>query len=192
MAPEGDGIKGNPPYADDPSRDRYYIVPDGEAIDRNPRTEPQLSLSQKLTQDPEKRKTLIKDATKVLEAEVDSKSGMSGLAVKGVFKVVKGLQPGFIPKAIDDLLDEFVQRVEPFYDQWNADNENRDLRGHFVHHGSAVADALLGVTDERAKHSKHRKLVKAYEKLRPKGKEHVQAAMSRVGSMIDRQTVEYR
>ena len=64
-----------------------------------------MSLAQKLLQDPQRRNALIKDATKVLEAEVASKSGMSGMAVKGVFKVIKNLQPGFIPKAIDDLLE---------------------------------------------------------------------------------------
>jgi cytochrome P450 len=151
-----------------------------------------MSLAEKLTQDPVKRKQLIKDATKVLDAEVSGKSGISGLAVKGVFRVVKGFQPGFIPKAIDDLLDEFVTRIEPFYDSWVANPEGRDLRGHFVHHGSDVSDALLGVTDERAKHSKHKTLVKAYGKLRPRGKQHVQAAMPRVGEMIDRQTAEFR
>ena len=151
-----------------------------------------MSLAQKLTQDPEKRKRGVKDATQVLDAEVSSKSGVSGLAVKGVFKIVRNLQPGFISKAIDDLLDDFVARVEPFYDRWVANPEGRDLRAHFVHHGNDVADALLGVTDERAKHSKHSNLVKMYGKLRPKGKEHVQAAMPRVGEMIDRQTAEYR
>ncbi len=151
-----------------------------------------MSLAEKLTQDPEKRKKVIKDATQVLEAEVADKSGMTGLAVKGVFKVIKNFQPGFIPKAIDDLLDEFVGRVEPFYEQWVSDPGGRDLRGHFVQNGSDVADALLGVTDERAKHSKHKQLVKAYGKLRPRGKQHVQAAMPRVGEMIDRQTAEYR
>lgn len=151
-----------------------------------------MSLAQKLLQDPTRRKAVINDATKVLEAEVASKSGMSGMAVKGVFKVIKNLQPGFIPKAIDDLLDEFVGRVEPFYDSWVADAGGRDLRGHFVQNGSAVADALLGVTDERAKHSKHKQLVKAYGKLRPKGKEHVTAAMPRVGELIDRQTRDLR
>ena len=151
-----------------------------------------MSLAQKLTKDPERRKKLVQDATQVLDAEVAGKSGMSGLAVKGVFKVVKGLQPGFIPKAIDDLLDDFVVRIEPFYEQWTADHDGRDLRGHFVHHGSAVADALLGVTDDRAKHSKHKNLISLYGKLRPKGKQHVQEAMPRVGEMIDRQTAADR
>lgn len=151
-----------------------------------------MSLAQKLTQDPEKRKKVVKEATRVLEAEVDDKSGMSGLAVKGVFKVIKNLQPGFIPKAIDDLLDEFVARIEPFYDQWVADPGGNDLRAHFIKNGSDVSDALLGVTDDRAKNSKHKQLVKAYGKLRPKGKQHVLSAMPRVGDMIHRLTAEYR
>lgn len=150
-----------------------------------------MSLSQKL-QDKSKRHQVVLDAQGVLDAEVADKRGVSGLAVKATFKVVKGLQPNFVYKAIDDLLDEFVGRVEPFYEEWTRDPRGKDLAGYFTERGSEVADALLAVTDGRAEKSRHKNLVKAYGKLRPKGKEHVQAAMPRVGAMMDRQTREFR
>lgn len=141
-----------------------------------------------LTTDPEKRAQVVRDAEKVLDAEVSDKSGLSGMAVKGTFKVVKNLQPNFVPRAIDDLLEDFVKQLEPFWADWRSEDDDRSCKAYFVAKGDAVADALLSITDGRAANTRHKPLKKAYEKLRPKGKEHVVAAMPRVGALIERHT----
>ena len=146
-----------------------------------------MSVAQTLLEPP-KRDEVVRDAADVLNAEVADKRGVTGLAVKGCFKVVRGLKPGFIPQAIDDLLDDFVKKVEPFYVAWKDSEAASPLPEYFVSHGIEVADALLDITDERAKHSKHKTLVKTYGKLRPKGKEHVIASMPRVGALIEKHT----
>ena len=143
-----------------------------------------MSLKDHLTK-PGMREQVIKDASKVLDAEVSDKSGFSGVAVKAGFKVVRGLQPDFVPKAIDALLDDFVAQIEPFYNDWKAGGRGT-LKEHFVANGPAVAHALLQITDARAAKNPHKTLVKTYEKLRPKAKEHVVAAMPRVGLLIER------
>jgi len=145
-----------------------------------------MSLSETLLSDPSIRKQMVDAATSVLEAEVSDKRGITGIAVKGGFKVVKGVKPGIIPLTINDLLPEFVKAVEPFYDQWKANPGGRTVREHFVSNGPQVADALLAITDGRASKSTHRTLVKAYGKLRPMGKGHVTSAMPRVGELIAR------
>lgn len=137
---------------------------------------------------PPKRQEVIRDASQVLEAEVRDKKGVTGLAVKGTFKIVRGFRPNFVPQAIDDLLDDFMHKVEPFWAAWKENDEGKTCQQYFVAHGQEVADALLSITDERAKHSRHKTLVKAYGKLRPKGKEHVVQSMPRVGTLIERHT----
>ena len=146
-----------------------------------------MSLKDHLAQ-PGKREQIIKDATKVLDAEVSDKRGLSGVAVKAGFKVVRGLQPGFVPNAIDALLDDFITQIEPFYDAWKGGASTGSLKEHFVAQGPAVADALLKITDDRAAKSPHRTLVKTYGRLRPMGKDHVVTAMPRVGALIERHT----
>lgn len=143
-----------------------------------------------LTTKPERRAQVVRDAEKVLEAEVNDKSGFSGLAVKATFKVVKGLQPGFIPRAVDDLLDDFVRKLEPFWETWRANRGAVGCKQYFVANGEQVSDALLSITDGRAAKTKHAPLKKAYEKLRPTGKEHVLASMPRVGALIERNTAD--
>lgn len=142
-----------------------------------------------LTADAERRARIVRDAERVLDAEVSGKAGIGGLAVKATFKVVKGLQPGFIPSAVDDLLEDFVRNLEPHWETWRTSKEGTCAE-YFVTHSSEVADSLLSVTDGRAESTRHNTLKKAYLKLRPKGKEHVVASMPRVGAMIEKNTAD--
>ena len=143
-----------------------------------------------LTTEPERRAELVRDAEKVLDAEVSDKRGLAGMAVKGTFKVVKNLQPGFVPRAVDDLLNDFVGALEPIWDRWAASDDTSSCKEYFVANAGDVADALLSITDGRAENTKHKPLKKAYGKLRPMGKEHVIAAMPRVGALVERHTAD--
>ncbi|HCP46522.1 MAG TPA: hypothetical protein DIU15_10785 [Deltaproteobacteria bacterium] len=136
--------------------------------------------------DPQKRQNVIRDATDVLNAEVRDKGGVSGIAVKATFKMVRGISPDFIPTTIDALLDDFAGKVQPFYEAWEAGGRAGSCASYFQSRGGEVADALLSITDERARKSDHRTLVKAYQKLRPKGHAHVVASMPRVGALIEK------
>jgi hypothetical protein len=144
-----------------------------------------MAIAEQLLKSPN-REALVADATTILDAEVAGKSGLSGKFVKVAFRGVKSVRPGFVPHAIDDLLDDFVRQVEPFYEEWKSSGDSRSCRDYFVARGVEVAESLLAITDGRARSSQNRGLVKAYNKLRPKGREHVVAAMPRVGDLIQR------
>ena len=135
-------------------------------------------------QDQTRRRAVVDDGIRAIEAEVASKRGLSGMAVKAGFKVVRGIKPGFIGMALDHLLDDFSARIDPFYDQWRDGGSKGQLRDHFVANNAAIANALLGVTDARAQNAKNKAVKKAYDKLRPQGVEHVKAAMPRVGDLV--------
>jgi hypothetical protein len=135
---------------------------------------------------PGARPQVIRDCETLLDEEVAAKSGLTGLAVKGAFGIVKAIKPGMIAEAIDGLLDDFVTRLEPFYAAWRTDGAKRSIPDYFTTRGDDVADALLGITDARAARSKNSTLKKAYEKLRPQGKKHVTEAMPRLGRLVER------
>lgn len=151
-----------------------------------------MSVLTPLLQDLPRRKALLKDAELVLDQEVASKKGIRGAAVKTTFKVIKSIKPGFVPEALDGLLDEFVGAVEPFYVQWADAPGSTSCATYFIAHGSDVAEGLLAITDERARRHDNKRLVAAYNKLRPMGKDHVMAAMQRVGDLIERHTKHLR
>ena len=131
---------------------------------------------------PGNRPKVIADCVQLIEEEVASKGGLTGLAVKGAFALVKAVKPGFVGEAVDHMLDDFVKRLEPFWADAQAKNEPVGVLMNA--RASEVADALLAISDERAQRAKNQSLRKAYEKLRPAGKKHVEAAVPRVGRLI--------
>ena len=132
----------------------------------------------------DKRGRLIDDALTVLEAEVDDKGGLSGIAIKTAYKVVKGIRPGFIREVVDGLFDEFLDAVEPLYQDAVA---NKRPPGSGVRENpSRVADALLAVTDRKAERAKSQVVKSTYEKLRGSAKKQVEGACPRLASLLER------
>jgi len=131
---------------------------------------------------PGNRPKVIADCVQLINEEVDSKGGLTGIAVKASYALVKAVKPGFINEAVDHMLDDFVKRLEPFWADAQAKNEPV---GALVNARSGeVADALLTISDERAARAKNQGVKKAYEKLRPTAKKNVEAAVPRLGRLI--------
>ena len=65
----------------------------------------------------DKRQKVIDDAQHVLDQEVADKSGLTGMAIKGAYKVVQGVRPGFTRHVIDAILDDFLVALDPLYQQ---------------------------------------------------------------------------
>ena len=135
---------------------------------------------------PGNRAKVVVDCVRLIDEEVDSKGGLSGLAVKGAYALVKAVKPGFVSEAVEGMIDDFVSRLEPFYATAQAKNE--PVGPSMNARAGEVAEALLAISDERAQRTKNNTLKKAYEKLRPTGKKHVEAAVPRIGRLIAKYT----
>lgn len=135
--------------------------------------------------DSTKRRAIVDDGIKVVDAEVGSKKGLRGMAVKAAYKTVKAIKPGFIGMALDMLMPEFAEAVDPFYAQWSSGGSGT-LEQHFVKNGTQIANALLAITDKRVDARSNRAARKAYESLRPQGVEHTKAAMPRLAGLVSR------
>src|SRR6476620_5794098 len=105
------------------------------------------SLVEALTDD-SKKKEVVKDCCELIDAEVKDKGGISGLAIKAGYGTVKGIKPGFVEKAVEDLLPEFAKVLEPIYA--DAKTANKPVSAYFSSNSSRVADALLSITDAKA------------------------------------------
>lgn len=134
--------------------------------------------------DAAKRRQIVEDCAQLIDAEVSDKSGLSGLAIKAGYATVKGLRPGMIQAAMDGLLDDFSAKVDPFWQ--DCQRANATPRTFFSQRKSEIANALLGITDERARRTPHKVLKGAYEKLRPMGVDHIGAAMPRLADLIQK------
>ena len=130
---------------------------------------------------PGARPEVVRDCEQIINEEVASK-GLAGLPIKAAHAVVKAIKPGFIPEVIDGLLDDFADRLDPLYQA--AKTKNEPVAAYFSAHAADAAEALLGITDQRAQRSKNQVVRTAYEKLRPMAKKHTEAAIPRVGKMV--------
>jgi hypothetical protein len=132
----------------------------------------------------EKKEAVVDDCLTLIDAEVGDKGGISGLALKAGYGAVKGIKPGFIRHVVSDLLPEFAQALDPFYQE--AVDKKKAPSEHFVQNAPRVADALLSITDGKAKNAKNRVVRSTYDKLRSTAKKNVEAAVPRLGKLVEK------
>ena len=75
-----------------------------------------MSLQDKL-RDPTTGLVVVDDAVRILDEEVASRSGFSGMAVKAGYKTVKALKPGMVQAALGMLLPELAPVIEPHWEK---------------------------------------------------------------------------
>jgi hypothetical protein len=129
------------------------------------------------------RPAVVADLNQLVDTEV----GKKGLAVKSGYGLVKKIKPGIIGAAVDSLLDDFVDRLEPFHADFAASGSG-SFGDYLSGRSDEVADALLSVTDERAERSRRDSIKKVYGKLRPQGKKNVEEALPGLGAVIEKHT----
>ena len=141
---------------------------------------------QEVLADKSTRSKLVADCVVVIDEEVKSKSGLSGGVIKGAYRLVKGVKPGFVPDAVESLIDDFAEKLQPFADE--ANEKGVDVSTFFKDNAPRIANELLSITDARAQRSSHKSVRKTYEKLRPKAQTHVAAACPRIGVLVEKYT----
>jgi hypothetical protein len=132
----------------------------------------------------EKKNEVVADCVTLIDAEVKDKSGISGLAIKAGYAAVKGVKPGFVQTVVTDLLPEFATALEPVWQ--DAKKDSKPVSSFFASNTSRVADALLSITDAKAQRAKSAVVKGTYEKLRGSAKKNVEAAVPRLGEMVQK------
>lgn len=141
-----------------------------------------MSLSDVLKDDA-KKNAVVNDCCTLLDEEVASKGGLSGLAVKAGYSAVKGIKPGFVKHTVEVLLPEFSERLDPL---WAEGVKSGNAASYLTSNKSKVADALLTVTDARAARSNKGLVKSTYEKLRPSAKKNVEEAVPRLARLLEK------
>lgn len=141
------------------------------------------SLAELVGVDPN-RSEVVAACVELVNDEVKAKKGIKGVAIKGAYGTVKRIKPRFVGETIDALLDDWLARMQPHFDAWQAGGTG-SFSDYVAEHADAVAEDLLSVTDERAASSKHKTATRLYGKLRPKAKVDVASAAPRLGALID-------
>ena len=127
---------------------------------------------------------VVRDCAALVRREVASRSGVSGVVIKGGLKVIEKTKPQLLERVFSSLLPRFVaeleQRLSPLV---HADQSITQL---FTNNASEVASALLSVTDTRAQRSQLSALVKVYKKLRPLAEDQITQTTPALATLVER------
>ena len=95
---------------------------------------------------------VVADCLTLIEQEVKGKSGISGAAVKVAYKTAKTFAKGYLQSTVESLLPDLVTQLEPYWADFAASGA-AGFGDYLVKHGEEVSEALLSVSDARAKMS---------------------------------------
>jgi len=132
---------------------------------------------------PDTRPQVIADCYTLIEQEISGKSGISGTAVKLAYKTVNTFMPGHVRHMVESLLPDMVDRLEPYWADFTTSGGS-EFGDYLAKHGEEVSQALLSVTDARAKASGRPTIIKAYGSVRGSATKHVEAALPQVGDLV--------
>ena len=135
--------------------------------------------------DADRRGAVVADLQDFVDQEVAGKGGLSGGVVKTGYAAVKRVRPGIIRSAIDSMLDEFVDALEPHWAAYRS-QPVPGFGAFLAGRPHEVAQSLLAVTDRRAQRSSRAAVTSVYGKLRPKGEQNVIEALPRLGDLVER------
>ncbi len=130
---------------------------------------------------PNNKPLIVQDCCEMIDAQVASKSGLSGMAIKTAFAALKGIKPNYIHGVVDSLLIPCLTAIDPLWDEGIAQGEPVE---YLKANQSRTADALLAVTDTKVKNSKLQLVRGVYDKLRNSAKQHVEEAVPHFAQII--------
>jgi len=131
---------------------------------------------------PHRREAVVKDAVSLVETHVGSRGGLRGVSLKTGLAMLKTAKPGIVDRALQRLLPELVQALEPLYIEFR-ESRGRDFSTFLVQHSDRAAIALLAVSDAHAGKASAA-IQSAYARLRSAAEAELAAAMPALSQLM--------
>jgi hypothetical protein len=132
------------------------------------------------------RPNVVNDCVKLIDAEVEAKSGVTGMLIKGGYKGFKAIKPSIVKEAVDHLLDEFVQVFDKHYEEYKGESQGGavSFESWAVRRDERLADDLLGITDRKIAKAKVAVIRKIYEGMRKIAQRQVAMAIPAIARLL--------
>ena len=137
---------------------------------------------------PDVQPNVVADCLALIDQEVAGKSGVSGTAVKLAYKTAKAFAKGYLKSTVESLLPDMVAELEPHWADFTASGAS-GFGDYLAKRGDQVAEALLSVSDARAKMSDRPVIIRAYGTVRGGAAKHIVAALPSVGALVEKYAV---
>jgi hypothetical protein len=119
---------------------------------------------------------------------VAGKSGVSGAAVRLAYKTASTFASGYLRDTVESLLPDLVTELEPYWAGFTASGAS-GFGDYLAKRDGEVAEALLSVSDARARISQRPVIIKAYGAVRGGAARHVAAALPAVGALVQKYAI---
>jgi hypothetical protein len=137
---------------------------------------------------PDVQPNVVADCLALIDQEVAGKSGVSGTAVKLAYKTAKAFAKGYMQSTVESLLPDLVTELEPYWADFTTSGAS-GFGDYLAKRGDQVAEALLSVSDARAKRSRRPVIIRAYGTVRGGAAKHITAALPNVGALVEKYAV---
>jgi hypothetical protein len=138
-----------------------------------------MSLSD-MFKNPSTKASIVEECTRLMDEQVANKRGVSGMALKTAYRVVRGVGPNYVSSALGRILPDACVALEPM---WSKGVESGDPVNYLSQHCSRTADIILSVTDARV-HKASGAVAGAYSKLRKSVKGDIEAAVPGLAGIL--------
>jgi hypothetical protein len=131
------------------------------------------------------RSAVITDLVEAIDQEVGGKKGLSGTAVKAGYSTASKVVPNLTERGVKRMYPDFARALDPYWADFQAAGGG-DFGSYLASRGPEAAEALLAISDSKVQATSRETLKKAYKPLRGKAGSHVEAALPRLGAVIQR------
>lgn len=142
-----------------------------------------MSLSD-IIQNADVKASIVDDCNHLIDEKVSHKGGVSGMALKTAYRVVKGIGPTYVRGAIGRVLPDALTALDPM---WQEGLQTGDPVQYICQNPDRAADVLLSVTDTRIQYSSGA-IVTVYNKLRKSVKGDIEEAVPQLASILSKHT----
>jgi hypothetical protein len=125
--------------------------------------------------------SLVEDCVKLIDEQVAAKNGISGMALKAAYGVVKGVEPGYISNAVQRLLPSILNALDPM---WAEGVQAGDPVQYLTEQRSRTADMVLSITDAKIERSKNGAVRASYGQFRKSVKGDVENAVPGLAKIL--------
>lgn len=132
-------------------------------------------------QDPTVYTSLVNSCQALVDQQVASKGGVSGVALKTTYGLVKGVGPNYLTGVIARALPDIMTALEPLWDEGLALGNPVD---HLSQNRQRAAIDLLTVTDLKAQTTHYAIVKNSYYKLRESVKADIEAAVPHLAKIL--------
>lgn len=132
---------------------------------------------------PDRREKLVADCVRLIQAQIASRGPIRRIALATGLAVLDAVKPHALPRAVGNLLPDFAAALDPLYQRFRA-SKRVDFSQFLDDHPAEAVDALIAVTDRRARASANATLRVTYERLRRSAETEVRSALPALGRVL--------